>query len=170
MPLNWAFVLHLMLVMLSAYTLVGLVAAIDASAVQQRLGGVVRERLAGGALAGLGLLFALRALGVLAGALTRGADLPEPELAVNVADFLTTPAWVIGGLLLWRRQALGYVAGLGLLFQGSLLFVALIAFLLLQPLLTGLPLAVVDIAVVAAMGLICFVPFGLFVRGVNARG
>jgi hypothetical protein len=61
------------------------------------------------------------------------------------------------------------VSGLGLLFQGSMLFIALIAFLLLQPLLNDVPFVVMDVVVIAVMGLICFIPFALFVRGVTAK-
>lgn len=165
MPLNWAFLLHLTLMTLSAYALIALVALIDGKAVQQRLSGSVPERFAGGVLVGLGLLFLLRVIGVMVGALTNGTALVETELAVNIADFLTTPAWVIGGILLWRRKMFGYVSGLGLLFQGSMLFVALIIFLLLQPLLTSAPFAFTDVLVIAVMGLVCFIPFGMFVRG-----
>ena len=76
------------------------------------------------------------------------------------------PAWIIGGALLWRRQALGYVAGAGLLFQASMLFVGLIIFLLLQPVLTDAPFAAANVAVVFVMGLVCFIPFLVFTRGV----
>lgn len=92
------------------------------------------------------------------------------ELPVSVADLLLAPAWAIGGLLLWRRRALGYASGLGLLFQASMLFVGVILVVLLQPLLTGAPLALGDVLVLLVMGLVCFVPFGLFVRGVLSRG
>ena len=57
MPLNWAFLLHLALAMLSLYTLIGLVASIDGKVVQQRLSCAVPEKFAGGVLAGLGILF-----------------------------------------------------------------------------------------------------------------
>ena len=170
MPLNWAFLLHLVLVVLSVYTLIGLIANIDGNLVQQKLSGAVPEKFAGGVLAGLGLLFLLRVIGVLVNALSNGTFLAKPELAVNITDFLTIPAWVIGGILLWRRKALGYVTGLGLLFQGSMLFIALIVFLLLQPILTGAPFAIIDVIVTFVMGLICFIPFTLFVRGVVSTG
>ena len=169
MPLNWAFLLHLVLAMLSVYTLTGLVTSIDGKAVHQRLGGTVPEKLAGGVLVGLGLLFLLRVIGVVVNALSSGVLPAETELAVNISDFLTTPAWIIGGILLWQRKEFGYVTGLGLLFQGSMLFIGLIFFLLLQPLLTTAPFAVADVIVIFVMGLICFVPFALFVRGVVAR-
>ncbi len=99
-------------------------------------------------------------------AINTEGTLAQTELAVNIADFLITPAWIIGGILLWRRRELGYMTGLGLLFQGSMLFIALIVFLLLQPLLTAASFAVVDVIVIFLMGLICFIPFVLFLRGV----
>jgi hypothetical protein len=170
MPLGWAFLVHLALATLSLYTLVGLLSGIDGGAVKQRLAGALRERLAGGALVGLGVLFFLRVIVVVVDAVVSGVAPAGAELAVNVSDFLTTPAWVIGGVLLWRRAEFGYVAGLGLLFQGSMLFVALIAFLLVQPLLTTAPFVLADVMVVAAMGLVLFVPFVLSVRGLVARG
>lgn len=48
LPLSGVFPLHLALVPLCAYTVIGLVAAIDEQAVQQRLAGTVPERVVGG--------------------------------------------------------------------------------------------------------------------------
>ena len=166
MPLNAAFLFHLTLVMLSAYTLIGLVASIDRERVRQRLTGSVPERLAGGILAGFGILFFLRVIGVMVRALIRQAPFTEIEFALNTSDYLITPAWVICGVLLWQRKAFGYVAGLGLLFQASMLFIGLIISLVLQPFLTAAPFAPVDVVVVFVMGLISFIPLALFVRGV----
>ncbi len=166
MPLNVAFLLHLTLVTLSVYTLISLIASIDGEAVQQRLTGSVPERVAGGILTGLGLLFFLQVIGVIVSTLTSQTPIAETELAHHVSDFLIAPAWVIGGVLLWQRKELGYVTGLGLLFQGSMLFIGLIIFLLLQPFLTAAPFVLTDVVVIFIMGLICFIPFALFVRGV----
>jgi hypothetical protein len=167
MPLNVAFLLHLALLTTSVYTLVGLLASIDGEAVRRRLSGSVKERVAGGVLAGLGLLFFLRAVGMLVGALAGQETLAATELAPNISDFVVAPALVVGGVLLWRRKAFGYVAGLGLLFQASMLFIGLIVFLLVQPFLTAAPFALVDVVVVSILGLICFVPLALFARGVG---
>jgi hypothetical protein len=163
LPAGWSLLIYLVLLALAVYTLIGLMASIDADAVQERLAGKAPERLAGGVLLGLGVLFLLRGIGVIVAA---EQPLPHTELAVLVADFLTIPAWIIGGALLWRRQPLGYVAGVGLLFQASMLFVGLIAWMLLTPLMTAAPFVLVDVIVVFVMGLICFIPFGFFVRGV----
>ncbi len=165
LPLNVGFTLALVLLALSTYTTVGLVASIDGVEVQRRLRGAVPARLAGGILAGLGIAFSLLAIGTIIDHLVSQTPIAGPELALQVSDFIVSPAWVIGGILLWRRRPLGYVSGAGLLFQASMLFIGLIAFLLLQPVLTEAPLAVVDIVVTLVLGLICFIPLGLFVRG-----
>lgn len=85
LPLSAALLLHLALVMLSAYTLIGLVASIDGKAVQKSLTGAVPERTAGGVLAGLGFLFFLRASGIMVNALVSGAVIAKAELAVNIS-------------------------------------------------------------------------------------
>ena len=165
-PLNVAFLLHLTLVTLSVYTIIGLIASIDGKAVQQRLIGSVSERVAGGVLAGLGLLFFLMVISAIINVLISQTPTTEAELAHHVADFLIAPSWGIGGVLLWQRKELGYVTGLGLLFQGSMLFIGLIIFFLLQPFLTNDPFVLSSVVGVFVLGLICFIPFALFVRGV----
>jgi hypothetical protein len=170
MPLSWALLLHMALVTLSAYTTIGLVASVDPKVVQQRLSGAVPEKLAGGVLVGLGGLFLLFVIGTTGGAIVSQTPIAETKLAVQVADSMIIPAWIIGGVMLWRRKALGYVTGAGLLFQASMLFVGVIVVLLLQPILTQAPFALDDVIVLSVMSLPCFVPFGLFVRGVVSKG
>jgi len=165
----WLFAVHLVLVALSGYAIVRLIVGIDGATVQQRLAGAVAERLAGGVLAGLGGLFFLRAVGLLMTAMVNRTSLPAAELGVLLADLLTAPVWVVGGVALWRKHSFGYVTGAGLLFQASMLFVGLLMFFLLQPWLAGTPFPAVDFVVVLAMGMICFVPLGLFVRGIVSR-
>ncbi len=166
MPPGLSALMHLVLVSMSVYTMIALVAAIDAQAVRQRLGGAVPERLAGGVLMGMGALFLLRVLALTVEALGSGVPIAETDMAVNVADFFLSPALIIGGASLWQRRAFGYPVALGLLFQANMLFIGLIAFLLIQPLITTVDFSLVDVIVVSVMGLICFIPFGLFVRGV----
>jgi uncharacterized membrane protein len=162
LPFDWRFPIHLILTVLGGYTLAGLMAAMDGDAIKQKLEGKVHEKLAGGILAGFGILFLLRSLGVMVGALAGGNTIAGADLAVNISDIAISPALIIGGILLWRRKAFGYSAGLGLLFQASMLFIALIAFFILQPMLTTETFKVVDTLVIFIMGLICFVPFFLF--------
>jgi len=165
-PLSGVYIAYLLLVVLSLYTMIGLVARIDSKAVQAHLMGGVPERVAGGILAGFGALFFLRVIAVIVGALVNQTPIATVERAVLIADFLFTPSLVVGGVLLWRRQAFGYTVGAGLLFQASMLFVGLIIAMIIQPLLTDVPFLVVDTAIVFVMGLIFFVPFALFIRGI----
>ncbi|MBN2549060.1 MAG: hypothetical protein JXB15_07885 [Anaerolineales bacterium] len=164
LPLTIQFLVYIALVALSAYAIFRLLSSLDLGAVRQRLTGVVHERTAGGVLAIFGALFFLRGVAQLAQGSVSG-----PELAVTLADLLITPFWVAGGVALWRRRALGYACGLGLLFQGSMLFVGLLAFFILQPILSAVPFPLEDFIVIAGMGLVFFVPFGLFLRGVVLR-
>ena len=169
MPFNVAFLLHLALITLNVYTIIGLVANIDGKVVQQWLTGAVPERVAGGILAGLGLLFFLMVIGNIVYTLIGQTPIAETELALPTSDFLIAPSWVIGGVLLWRRKEFGFVIGLGMLFQARMLFIGLIISLLLQPFLTTAPFVLVDVDVIFIMGLIVFIPFVLFVRGVVSK-
>ena len=169
MPRGIPFLLHLALVLLSTCALVILVSRIDASTVRQRLAGAVPERVAGSVLTGLGALFLLRAFGMLMRGITHQIPIARTDFAVDLADLLITPLWIVGGVLLILRKAFGYVAALGLLIQASLLFIGLIMFLLLQPFLTGVPVHWSDVVLIFAMGSVCFVPLILFVRGTESR-
>lgn len=166
MPLSVAYLPYLALVMLSLYSLVGLLTRIDRGAVQRRLASSVPERLAGGVLALLGILFFLLVIGAISNAVINQTSITDTELALHVADFLITPAWIICGVLLFRGHAFGYVTALGLLFQASMLFIGLIIVLLLQPFITNAPFSLVDVLVTFVLGLICFIPFSLFLRGI----
>ena len=129
-PLTVMYPVYLVIVTLSIYTIIGLVAGIDGGSVKERLAGHVPERLAGGVLIGFGSLFGLRVIWVMASALAGQTLIAGSELGLLVADFIFSTALLIGGILLWRRQALGYVGGTGLLFQASMLFIGLIAVLI----------------------------------------
>jgi hypothetical protein len=168
-PLNVAFLLHLTLVTLSAYAMMGLVASIDRKVVQHRLTGAVSERVGGSVLTGLGILIFVRVIGVMVNALMSRTPVAAVELALHVSDFMIAPAWVIGGVLLWRREALGYVTGLGLLFQVSMLFIGLIFVLILRPFITAAQFGLSDVVVVFVMGMVSFIPLALFVRGAASK-
>lgn len=170
MPINLASLFNLFLVTISAYALIDLLALIQGTAIREALSDNVPERLAGGVLTGLGLLFLLRVIVIFIRAIINSTPLTETEMALNISDFMISPAPIIGGILLWLRKEFGYVIGLGLLFQQSMLFIGLIAVLIIQPLLINVPFALIDVVVVFIMGLICFVPFILFARGVISSG
>jgi len=170
LPFGWATLANLAIVVLSAIALFDLLRNIDQKTVQAQLTGTVPEKIAGWLLVGIGALVFLRSVWMIATAVIDQAMLPAAETGVLFADLVISTLWVAGGALLLQRKPLGYVSGLGLLFALSMLFIGLIAFLLLQPVLTSAPLALVDILVVLVMGVICSIPFGLFMRGIMAAG
>lgn len=166
MPVNWMYVLYMSIVALSAYLLIALVAGIDVEAVKDHLAGAVKEKLSAAVVILLGGFNFLRVFIVIANVVADPSSVNAMDLSVLPSDFLISPAWIIGGVLLWQRKSLGYAAGLGLLFQASMLFVGLIVFMVLQPVLTDVAFDPVDVIVVLIMGLICFIPFGMYIRGV----
>jgi len=159
------FLFHLVLAAMNFYAMASLVLSVDGIAVQQRLAGRVPEKVGAGVLMGLGVLFFVWAIAVMITAVVKRTPIDASGLAVRSTDVLLSPSWIIGGLLLWRRKALGYVVGLGLLFQASMLFIGLIALFVLQYLIFGNHNRAGDVLVIFAMGLFCFVPFAFFVRG-----
>jgi len=165
MPFTWNIVVYLAQIGVSGYTIIRLITAVDGAVVQQRFAGAVPEKFAGGVLVGLSGFFFLRAAAMIVGALTGSQVVARAEMATLIADLIAAPVWIIGGVALWRKQAPGYVVGAGLLFQLSMLFIGLLLFFVLQPFLTGAPFPMEDFIVVLVMGLVCFVPFGLYTRG-----
>jgi hypothetical protein len=166
MPLSVIYPVYPALALSSGLAIFGLFFAIDGKAVQNRLAGTVPQKLCGGVLAGLAGLFLVRSAGLLLDGIANGTPIPATVVAVELSDLIVSPAWIIGGVLLWRGKAFGYTGGLGMLFSLSMLFVGLIVVMILQPVLTPVPFDPAGVLVVAVMGLICFIPFALFLRGV----
>ncbi|MEJ2272306.1 MAG: hypothetical protein P8X91_07485 [Candidatus Bathyarchaeota archaeon] len=168
-PLNWVIPFYLILIISSLYAIIKLFTSINGEKIQKLLKGVVHERISGTILIGLGLLFMIQAASAIIELIIDQIQITGIELAVHISDFAISPFLIIGGTLLLRRKTFGYVSGLGLLFQASMLFIGLIVFLIIEPLLTTTPFPIVDIIVVSIMGLISFIPLTLFIRGVNEK-
>ncbi len=168
-PFGWATFANLALVLLSAYIVFDLLKNIDQETVQELLSGAVPEKFSGWVLVVFGIAFFFRAIGIIAEASSSSTMLPISEIGVLIADLVISIVWVGGGVLLLRRRALGYASGLGSLFAASALFIGLILFLLLRPVLTNYPFDLVEVITVSIMGLVCFIPFGLFVRAVASK-
>lgn len=165
-PLNALFLLYLILVTLSVYTIIGIVTSIDGDAVYQRLTGVVPVRTAGGILAGIAILFAVYQIVNIITALINQRPVDSIELAQWIDDLAVgSPALLVGGFLMLRRKTLGYVAGMGLLLLCSILFLGVIPYMVVQPLLSDSPIDVIGILIVLVIGSVSFIPFALFVRG-----
>jgi hypothetical protein len=163
------FVLYLVSMALSLFVLYGLLIRIPAAEYQTRLRSQAPERLAGGVLVGLGILFLFRQVTLGIQALQHQVILTRPEAATIVADLFFMPIWVIGGVLLWRRQAFGYVLGVGLFFQACMLFIGLLTVFVFQPILAAAPFPTQDFIVILTMSLICFIPLALLIRNAASK-
>ena len=167
-PFGILFLPYVAIAALSAYTLIGLVACIDAGTVGQRLAGTVPARPAGAILLVLAVLFTLMNLAYVITALTSPAPGHPLDMPVWIADFVVlAPAWILGGILLLRRDPLGYVAGAGLLLVGCMLFLGAIFSLVYTALYTGSPLDLVGLVIMLVASMVCVLPFALFVRGIQ---
>jgi hypothetical protein len=89
MPPSLIFLFYLLTAAASIYTLIGLTSRIDGKAVKRQLEGAVPEKLAGGVLAGFGLLFVLRVIGVVIIALQDGAIAPVLACSFRAACCLS---------------------------------------------------------------------------------
>lgn len=162
-------IIYLVLILFSALNLIILLRDMDINNIHEHLSGAVPAKLSGWVLLVFGGAFFLRAINMLAQSLALRTMLPLTEVGVLVADLVVSILWMIGGVLLLRKHPLGYTSGLGLLFAACMLFLGLIAFLLLQPVVSGTSFALVDVIVVSIMALVCFIPFFLFLRGVLSK-
>jgi hypothetical protein len=170
-PFGPLFLGYGLLVVLSAYAMIGVVARINHAAVRERLSVAIRARTIGGILIALALLtFGQDGGGAIATALGGGSQAEPLARHVWTADLtISVPATLVGGVLLWRRAALGYVVAAGLLFAFGLTPIALAAMLALQPWLTGSAIdggTIVGLLVFAA---VAYVPLGTFVRGARVE-
>lgn len=167
-PFSILFLPHLTLVVLSAYTTIAVVATIDRERMRQQLAAVVPARTVGGILVGLALLtLAQDGLGaVVAAFAAAGAAVAPVARHIWTADLaVEVPAILLGGVLLWRRNALGFVVSAGLLFQFGVTPVVLAAMLALQPMLIASPIDVATIIGLLVFAAVAFVPLGFFMRG-----
>jgi len=168
-PFNLLFLPHLLLVVLSAYTLIGLLAAIDGEAVRQRLDGFVPVRIAAGIFIVLGIFILFRQMVLIIGAMAGGEPVGMLERATFVADFAVLPMLIAAGVLLWRRAPLGYAAGPGLLLGYGLLALSLVPFLVVQSRISGRPIDSSGVVVVVVMAALCLGPFAFFVRAAEGK-
>ena len=115
-PFNVLFLPYIVLVTLSAYTIIGLVANIDGEAVRQRLSGKVPARVTGGMLILISMLFMIVDVFLIVTTLASHAPVSSTSYASWVTDFtVQLPALLVVGILLWRREAFGYAAAPGAL-------------------------------------------------------
>jgi hypothetical protein len=167
-PLSGLFFLYVAVVTLSAWTLIGIVASIDAEEVRRRLA-MAPARSVGVAL----VLIAVLAYVGLTAAVSSSLGSPSSVVGMRpqwVVDYaLGTPVLLLGGALLWRRMSLGYVATAGLLLVSGLNGLAFAASALLDWLLTGRAFEPAVLVVHLVIGAVSLGLLAYFERGAIGR-
>lgn len=168
-PFNMLFPLHLILVVLSGYSLIGLVSAIDGEAVGRQLAGQPSLRVSAIILMAFGIFIMFRQTVVIIGALAGQASVGVVERSTWIADSAIVPMLLGSGLLLWRRRPLGYASGAGLLLGYGMLALGLIPYFLVQSRITGRPVDSAGVIIVLAMAAVCLIPWALLMRAAHDR-
>jgi hypothetical protein len=165
-PFNVLFLPYIVLVILSAYTIIGLVASIDGEAVWQQLSDKVPARTTGGMFILISILFIIVDLLLNVTALVSNAPVSSTSYASWVTDFtLQLPALLIIGILLWRHKAFGYVAAPALLVQGGVLNAGFALVLVIEAIITASPINAPFVALVFVIGAISLILLAFFMRG-----
>jgi hypothetical protein len=165
-PFNALFLPYALLVTLSAYTLMYLIASMRSGLIRERLGARVPARTIGGALVAIALLFTVVDTIMIGAALTSSAAVDATTHASWIVDFvIELPALLLAGMLLWRRQALGYVTAPWLLLQGALLNAGYAVVLALQAIVGAANINAPFVAIVFVIGALSFTLLAFFVRG-----
>jgi hypothetical protein len=109
---NALFLLYIAIVSTSLYGLLSLLFNTDPQALKARFDPRTPTRLLSGFLVGYSLLFALMWLGLSLSSAAAGTQPDEVTHSVVAIDCtVLLPLLFFGGLLLWRREAWGYVLG-----------------------------------------------------------
>jgi hypothetical protein len=169
-PHTVLFIPYIALMTLSGYAIIGIVVSIDGAAVRDQTAAGIPARLVGGFLAGLALLFtALWSALSLSASLTGAVFDMVPRVVTTLDLTVQLPALFVGGILLMRRHALGYVVAAGLLLQASAYLVGLSAITVLQEVLIQAPFDPVAVLPGIVVGVIGVVMIGSFVRAAGNR-
>lgn len=161
------FLVYLALIILSVFSLIFFVKNVGQTSIAEKLLKSVPGKLSGWILTVFGSIFFIRASALFLSALIEGTRLQISELAVNGADFIITPLWIISGISLIGKKAFGYISGLAVLLQGCLLFAGLLLLLIIQPIITMTAFIPSDFIVIALMGSIFFIPTFLYFKKVE---
>ena len=165
-PFGPLFLPYLLLIVLSAYAVIALVASIDAEAVRLRLAGTAPAKATGIFLIVITSLFVLLAVSEIITAAANQSPVSRLQRALWIADLATiAPAALAGGILLLRRKAPGYAGAPGLLLAYGLLFLGLLPVMVFQALYGGAAVDVAGLLMMLVLGLISVVLLALFLRG-----
>lgn len=164
-PMTWQFVIYCVIAGSTLWVIFILIRALKLPDINRQLAGAVPVYYTAGVLIVMGLMFLIRAGLKIIEVLRAGEMLPPTEFA----DLFFSLVWIIGGVLLWKKKAVAYIIGAGLILQTSILFIGLLIYFILQPLITENPFSINDFIAVFFMGWVSYVPVWLILRRITKR-
>lgn len=165
-PISWFSLLYYTILIISIYIIIGLIVCIDCEKVRDKISGLIFEKLSGWTLIIFGLFILFRFYFVFANSLFKQEIISSSESSVTIADFLLCPTWIICGILLIKKKALGYIGTVGLLFKLCMLFIGLLVYFIVNPIITNAPFKTVDFIIISIMTIVFNIPFVLCIRGI----
>ncbi|HHY30399.1 MAG TPA: hypothetical protein GX520_06895 [Syntrophaceticus sp.] len=160
----YSIIVNATIVLLGAAAIILMLTSLDYQALFPVAPIIRRPGIYGAILILMGVLFIARALINIITAVSGNSILSLPEIGVNIADAVICPFWIISGILLFKKTAAGFTAGCVSYFHGSLLFIALIIFMVIRPMLCDMKLVTEDLLFIGVMTLIFLVPAVLITR------
>lgn len=168
LPFNVLFIPYMLLVILSIYTIIGLVLKIDSDQVHTILEGHVPIRATGYILFVIACLIIIYQVFQIIHSHVGQEEVDQLAMAQWIVDLvLAAPPLLIISYQMIRRKNLGYLLGISLLLLLGTLFLGLTPLLIVTAKLTGNAGNVTDILIVSGSSMICMIPFILFARGIT---
>jgi hypothetical protein len=96
-------------------------------------------------------------------------DTTATQRGVSLADILLCSLWLANGIGFLRNPKRCFLPAFISYIHGSLLFLSLVLYLVVQPLLLDTPFQVVDFVVISGMSLACFLPRILLGKQIHNR-
>lgn len=121
-PFSWVFLLYITLTALSGYTIIGIIGLLDAEKIKKNYIEQIPPKFVGGILIIFGIGFLLLDLSDIIEVLNQTTTIELDTYVPWIIDFTVgVPILLIGGILMWKKEGLGYVMSPGLLLYSVLL-------------------------------------------------
>ena len=167
LKVNILFVFYLLVVLLSMVGTALLFNRMYSHQIKSRLEGQAPVRTSGWIIAVIAVAILVFQLWSIIRSLSTQIVVDRITLAQWIDDLVIgTPAMVISGIHMIRRSPFGYLTATSVLLFISMLFIGLIPVMIAEGVLSGTPVKMADLLIIAVSSLICLVPLGLLVRGV----
>lgn len=165
LSLGYLFIPHLLIFSLCIYILTALMVSIDRDSIKKLIPVRFPFRTLGGILIASGILIIIRQTVLVVIAIINKSTFDIHLTSLWIDDLaLGSPVMITGGILLWRKKALGYIVGPGLYIVMGALSFGLIPYILIQSQLKKTSVDISSIIILLIMSALCVIPFILLSR------